>query len=291
MADNAYKRRIANRALAILNAGRTSAASVLFDSIDDSEFADYTTVSEINYPDKKLVCLHYESILKQVIEDMAPEFAKSFADLGQWRKVNKADGGYDYLFELPSDYLALIKQCYEGSPGRGCDCEIMDFADYSHVVCGSDDQAYYCSNDHTSVDDASDGQPPDDDGNGNWTLYNADGGLGASWAASVAYKTGATGKMLATNALSDDDGDSAYIQYLAYVQAGRSDRPQDYPEAFVNAFATRLAAELALDSKDYERRRGLLEEYQILAKPDYWAVQNRHRARTRHKTIFESRSG
>jgi len=290
MADNPSKRAIVNRALMILNAGRTAQAGMFFTSLTDEQFADWTTVSETDYPDARMAVMIYEHILKQVIEDIQPDFASAYADLGQPMKVDKADGGWSYLFELPSDFLALVKQCAQGVPSQGFDCELLHFRTYSHVVLGTDDQAYYCNTNHTSVDDATDGQPPGDDGDTNWTLYDEDGSLGADWAAGVAYKYQATGHLLATNDLTDEDGESAYIQYLAYVQAARSDEPAYYPENFKNALATRLAAEMCLDAKDYERRRRLLEEYQVLAKPDVWHVQARHKDRIKKTTVFDART-
>jgi len=204
--------------------------------------------------------------------------------------VNSEFGGWDYLFEFPSDYLALVKQCAEGDLGTGFDCDVLMFHSYSHVVIGTDEQSYSCSTSHTSVDDSSDGQPPDDDGDENWTLYNTDGSLGAVWAEDVAYKTGATGRLLATNDFSNTDGDSAYIEYLAYVQAAFGDMPKYYPENFKNALATRLAAEIAMDSKDYKRRTELLTEYKRLARGDYMRVQQRPHGRKRHYTVLEKRT-
>lgn len=300
MADNPYKRGIVNQAMIILNAGKTSTSGVLFSSITDAQFADYTTVSESNEPDKRLFCCIYERVLKMVLEDIRPQFALAYADLGQPRKINQDFGGWDYLFELPSDFLCLAAQLAEGDPTRKCgydrDPEVLHFKGYSHVVCGGDDQAYYCDTDHTSADDSSDGQPPDDDGDENWTLYNTDGSYGAAWAAGVAYENDSTGPMLATNTLTNTDGDSAYIQYVAYTQttnlgvAGRSDQPQYYPAAFANAFATRLAAEMCIDSKDYERRLRLFAEYEELAKPALWRMEARHKSRTRRYTAFEART-
>jgi hypothetical protein len=46
---------------------------------------------------------------------------------------------------------------------------------------------------------------------------------------------------------------------------------------------------MALDSKDYERRMRLLQEYETLAKPGAWAAQNTHKARTKQTTVFEAR--
>jgi len=189
-----------------------------------------------------------------------------------------------------------VGQVAEGKPSTFYDCDLMFFKGYSHVVVGTDDQAYYCDTDHTSVDNASDGQPPDNDGDGNWTLYDEDGSLGAAWAEAVAYENDSTGFLLASNDLTNEDGDSAYIKYLAYVQttsggtAGRSDQPQYYPESFKAALATRLAAEMCLDAKDYERRTWLLKEYEALAKPGAWAAQNTHKDRTRPLTVFERRT-
>lgn len=242
----------------------------------------------------------YEPVLKQVIEDIVPDFACRYADLGYPVAVNMEYGDWDYLFELPTDFLALVAQMSEGDPNKEAsldrDPEILHFKDYSHVVVGSDDQAYYCDTSHTSVDNTADGQPPDDDGDANWTLYDTDGSLGEVWYAGVSYKYSATGLLLATNTLTNTDGDSAYIKYLAYVQttnagiAGRSDQPAYYPESFKNALATRLAAEMCLDSKDYERRLRLLEEYESIAKPAYWLVTNRHRDRNKKLTAFERRT-
>jgi len=292
MADNAYKRQVVNDALIILNAGKTGQAGILFTSITDEEFADWTTVSASNHPDKRLICSIYERVLKMVLEDITPDFACFYADLGHEVAANKAYGGWDYLFELPSDYLCMIGQIDEGSKGKqGQHCEVIQLANYSHVVVGTDDQAYYCSTSHTSVDDSSDGQPPDDDGNSNWTLYSTDGSLGVQWYESMSYKYNSTGKLLASNIMNNKDGDGAYIKYVAYEQAGQSDEPQYYPAHFSNALSTRLAAEIALDSKDYERRRRLIEEYERLAKYDYRRVEYRHKQRVKPKTILEARNG
>jgi len=292
MADNPEKRHLANRAIMILNAGKTTNSGLLFSTIDDTEFADYTTVSEANSADKRLVCFLYETVLKQVIEQINPDFAIRYADLGQERLVNMESGGWSYLFELPADFLAFRAQVAEGNRKKQFDSEVLFFRNYSHVVVGTDGYAYYCSTAHLSADDTDDGQPPDDDGDGNWTLYSdEDASLGAQWAEEVAYLTANTAWMLGSNDFSNDDGDSAYIKYSGYVQAAFADEPAYYPEEFKNAFACRLAAEMALDSKDYERRRRLLEEYETLHKPACWSVQQGKTYIARPKTVFERRSG
>lgn len=296
MSDNSAKRAIINRAISILNGGRTVGAGLFFTSLTDAQFYDFSTISETENPDARMAVMLYEPVLKQVIEDIQPDFARAYADLGTPLKINTDFGGWDYLFEVPSDFLKVVKLVEEGDKSKWQPCEMLFFKGYSHVVAGSDDQAYYCDTNHTSVDDTTDGQPPTDDGDGNWTLYDTDGSLGATWVAGTAYKTAATAWLLATNHLTNDDGDSAYIEYLAYVQtaadgtAGRSDQPLYYPESFKNALATRLAAEMCLDGKDYERRTQLLREYENLAKPSYWSSQNTHKAPPRNLTILESRT-
>jgi hypothetical protein len=287
MADNPQKRAIVNRALSILNGGRTSEAGQFFTSLTDAQFADWATIDEAQYPDARLAVMLYEPVLKQVIEDMQPDFARAYADLGTPMKINQAFGGWDQLFEVPTDFLKLVKQVYEGNKSKWTPCEMLQFKGYSHVVVGTDGQAYYCSTGHTAAT-----QPPA----ANWTLYSADGSMGATWVTGTVYKASATGWMLATNHLTNEDGDSAYIEYLAYVQttsggaAGRSDQPAYYPESFKNALATRLAAEMTLDGKDYERRTQLLREYENLAKPAYWASQNTHQEPPRAATVFERRT-
>jgi hypothetical protein len=275
---------------------------MFFAALTDAEFADWSTISETDYPDARMAVMIYEPILKQVLEDIQPDFACAYADLGQPRKIDQEFGGWDYLFELPADFLCLVKQLAEGDQSKeesaqpGYRCEVLHFKGYSHTVVGSDGLVYYCDTDHTSVDDTTDGQPPDGDGDGNWTLDATEELEGAAWAAGVAYEYDSTGLMLASNDLTNEDGTAAYIKYVAYVQttsggtAGRSDQPQYYPESFKNALATRLAAEMTLDAKDYERRRMLLDEYERLAKSAYWHVQNRHKDRVRKTTVFEART-
>lgn len=292
MADNPNKRALCNRATSILVAGRTTQGDILFTSITDEQFADWSTVGVADNADIRLICSLYEPILLMCIEDMAPQFATSYEDLGREVMVNSECGGWDYLFELPSDYLDLLAQVAEGNRKKEYDAEVLEFESYSHVVGGTDDNDYVCGTGHTSVDDSSDGQPPDNDGNSNWTLLADDDDRDrAQWYAGLSYKAAANGQLLASNSLSNDNGTGAYIRYLAYVQAGFADKPEYYPEAFKNAFATRLAAEMALDGKDYQRRQRLLEEYELLAKPHARTIIQRPTYRKPHKSVFESRLG
>lgn len=292
MADNPEKRELCNRAITILNAGRTTNSGVLFTDIDDTEFADFSTVSEANNADKRLICFNYEPILKMVIEDMAPSSSVRYADLGREVAVNSEFGGWDYLFEFPSDYVAMLAQVAEGNRKHEFDSEPLTFENYSHVVAGADGSDYLCGTSHTSVDDSSDGQPSDNDGNVNWSVMAADSDRNrAQWYAGVAYKTAASGQLLASNSFSNDNGTSAYIKYLAYIQAAFGDIPARYTEGFKNAFATRLAAEMALDGKDYQRRTALLTEYEILAKPHARAMIQRPNFTKPHRTVFQSRLG
>lgn len=65
-------------------------------------------------------------------------------------------------------------------------------AKYAHLVEGDDNQTHICTTPHTSVSDANDGQPPSNDGNGNWTLFNTGGGLGGDWNAGFVYQAAQT---------------------------------------------------------------------------------------------------
>lgn len=280
-----------NQSIMILNAGRTANAGTLYTDIDDTEFADFSTVSEANEPDLRLACFNYEPILKLVTEDMAPKHATRPADLGRETMINQEVGGWDYLFGLPSDFLALLAQVAEGRRSFEFDSEVLPFHSYSHVVAGSDGSDYLCGTSHTSVDNSSDGQPPTNDGNVNWSVMAEDDDRDrATWYAGVSYKTSATERLLASNNFGNDAGTGAYIRYLAYVQAGFADKPEFYTEGFRIAFATRLAAEMALDGKDYQRRTSLLQEYEILAKPHARAMIQRPVHTKPHVTVFQSRT-
>ncbi len=301
MADNAQKRALINRALLILNSGRTSAARLFFTSIDDNYFSDPFTNVPSSQKDCLAACVAYEPILLRVFSDLKPDFAKKYADLGAEVRVNKEFAEWYYLFELPSDYdsrlIDTVRQIDQSSRKKRYDFDVLHFESYAHIVTGSDDQTYYCDTDHTSADNSSNGEPPSNDGNSNWTLYDTDD-IGAPHSVySFAYKASNTGDLLATNNYSNDPSAtvdnslySAYIEYIPYTQAGINDKPQYYPEQFKNAFCTRLAAELAIDSKDYERRRMLLDEYDRIAAHDFRRTQQSRKYVKRKVSTFEART-
>ena len=274
MATNAAKTDIINRAILIFSAGTTSKAKVLYDDLDDTYFEDPTANVPSTRKDILVACVAYEQVLKRVLIDLKPEFARQYADLGAEVRINKEIGGYTYAFEPPSDFLWLIAQVDQSDVEITYDAVVKYFREYAHLVIGDDDQTYYCDTDHTSVDDTSDGEPLDDDGNSNWTLYDEDP-IGATWREGWAYKASESGRLILTNVYSnapsttvDSSIDSAYIEYIPYTQAAINDEPAYYSEDFANALAVRLGAELALAiGKDYKRRLELIREYELIAKP------------------------
>jgi len=261
MADNEWKRLIVNMALSKTKAGVQDTGDLLFDDFDDTVFADYTTGSNET---QKRAALFYETCLKRCLRELKPDFARRFADLGNRITINKEYADYGYLFELPSDFYWLIRQTDESSRKTSIDCDVLDFTEYAHTVEGTDDEVYICTTAHTSVDDTSDGEPPDDDGDSNWTIDEDSEWNAAEWEEEKSYTADTDGKLLGTSTYSNSGGDSAYIEYIPYAQAGINDDPSKYPEEFKHALATLLAMELELD---FERRQKLLIEYENYAKP------------------------
>jgi len=299
MADNEYKREIVNMALSILREGKTSAAGQFHDTIDDTEFADYKTAATQGL---QRICFRYPSVLQTVLRDMKPDFAKQYADLGAEIHINKEISGWDYLFELPSDYLDMIDQVEQGARtikvGQSSrdithDHKVFTFDSYAHVVKGTDDQAWYCKLDHTAA--AANKPITGADYATYWTLYDESEYLGADWVSGWSYKASASGRLLATNTYSnnpsatvDSSISSAYIKYIPYVAAGINDKPQYYPEEFKQAFAVRLASAL---TKDVEKQVGLLQRYEKFEKPAVLRIQNMDKHRKPHRTWMDKRGG
>lgn len=268
MADNPYKREIANMAISILREGRRSDSSLFFDAIDDTEFADWSTAT---VEDIQQVCLHYPIAIKETLREIKPDFAKQYADLLQEIRINKEIADYNYLFQLPDDFLDMVRQIDEADRTAEYDHKIMVFDSYAHVVAGTDDQAWKCIVEHTASTD----DKPITGANyaTNWELYNTDGGYGAAWVNEWEYKAAQSGKLLATGEYSNDDGDSAYIEYIPHVQAGINDKPQYYTDEFKLAVAVRLATKLTGDIK---QQIALLQRYDLYDKPKVLSIQKRY---------------
>jgi len=293
MADNAYKRAIVNSAIMKFSGGHISSADVLFDDLDD----DYFTAPFTNVPagrnDILVSCVKYEEVLLRVIKDLKPDFAKHFADLGAEIRINKEIADWKYMFELPSDYLIFIRQLSQTDRKTEYEAKVKYFRQYAHIVSGTDDQTYYCISAHT----AAAANKPITGANyaTYWSLYDEDD-YGADWISGWSYKSSQTGFLLVTNDYSnepsetvDDDIDSAYIEYIPYVQGGINDEPQYYDEDFKNAFATLLGSELSIAiGKDYERRMELLREYRLIAGPDFMENQAESGHIPERKTIWEN---
>lgn len=279
--------------LAILKLmGSTSGATQIIESaIAAGVFADPSTASGENATDQLLYCTRYEFCLKKALRDIRPKFARKFADLGLQVEITQDNSnlveraGWSYCFQLPADYLDLMWQIDEAVdydinmppiPSR-----IVMVDGWSHVVGGDDGNSYYCSTSHTSVDNASDGQPTDDDGDGNWTQFSSDDDDGATWEAGKAYLNDTSSFLLLTNDLSNADGDSAYIEYIGYLQGGFADDPNYYDDNFIEAFTSLLAAEMAPWAASPQARSPLLKEYLYYvqrskadnARPDYEEVE------------------
>jgi hypothetical protein len=284
MATNAAKTFMCNLAVSKTKAGLTDVGQNYVNLIDDSYFTDYLAVmgSSQNETVKRL-CLYYETVLKQCLLDMRPDFAKRFADLGLPIAINKPIADWQYLFDVPSDYLALLCQLSQTRQTQKYDARVLDFTSYAHVVKGSDGLYYYCI---ANVTGAALNTPIT--GGSYATYWTATTDYeGIDFEVGRAYKSANSGKILVTNTLSNNDGDSAYIEYLAYVQGGISDDPTKYPEGFKNAMATRLAVEIEVD---YDRRVKLLQEYELLAKPFSDIVNNMAQYQKPVTKVLDARS-
>ncbi len=286
MATNAGKTDMINLALMKLQGATDSGTQGIWTDIANSVFIAPETAAGTSKETIRIACLMYPRILKRAIRDIRPKFAKQYADLGKRIKVTldssnvMALADWNYLFNLPSDYLELMFQISQANKKLYYEADVVTANSYAHIVTGDDDQSYYCDTNHISVDDSSDGQPLADDGDGNWTLFNADGTMGATWEESKAYKSDETGKLLVAQEYSNADGDSAYIEYLGYTQTtdaanGFADVPSLYDEHFVDAFTTLFASDLAPYQAEATRRPVLRAEYERLLKPQAKGIGRR----------------
>lgn len=298
MADNPYKRDIVNTSISLLREGRTSAAGQFHGEIDDSVFNDYSTGAT---EDVKRICRAYPIDLKIILRDIKPGRAIQYADLGAEILINKEVSGWEYLFELPADYLDLVAQVIEGSrkfkPGRNpqdvtIDHKLFRFNDYAHTVEGTDDQSWYCTVPHTAA--AANKPITGADYLNYWALYDVAKSLGAPWTTGWAYKASESGLLLATNTYSNEpsetvDGsvESAYIKYIPFVQAGINDKPQYYTEEFKMAFAVRLAADI---TKDEDKQFNMLRRYQLYDRTAVQRIQQKDKFVQPVVTTFEART-
>ncbi len=281
MAANPGKTKIINLALLKLAGVTSSAQQILTTDIEDSVFAAPTTAAGKNKDDVMLYCTRYPDSLKKALRDIRPKFARRYADLGLPISITEDNANlyqradWSYMFDVPTDYLNLLRQTSQGD--TSAEIKAMDKTAYSfaHVVAGDDGNSYYCSRAHTSADNASNGQPSANDGNGNWTQFSTEDGDGATWEAGKDYKTNETGRIIVSNEFSNSDGDSAYIEYLAYAVTGVGDIPGEYPPDFVEAFVTLLASEMAPWSVEQTVRLNLREEYELLVRPGALAAEAR----------------
>ncbi len=294
MADNAYKRAIINSGITKFSGGHISSADVLFDSLEDNYFTDPFSNVPAGRNDILVACVKYEEVLKRIIRDLKPDFMKIFADLGAEIRINKEISSWQYMFELPSDYFMFIRQLEQNDKDENVEAVVRYFKNYAHVVTGTDDQAYYCTSDHT----ASSGDKPITGANyaNYWSLYDADGDIGADWVSGWSYKSSQTGFLLLTNEYTNDPSatvdssiDSAYIEYIPYAQGGRNDEPQYYDDDFINAFATLLGSEFCIAlGNDYQRRLELLNEYKRIAGPDFLENQAEEKHIPERVSIWEN---
>ena len=279
MATNAAKTHMINLALLKLVGVTSSAQPMLKTDIDDSVFASPTTASGANKDDVMLYCTRYPDCLKRALIDIRPKFARRYADLGPPISITEDQSilypraDWVYMFDLPSNFLALIKQTEEGNKAAKIEAEERTAHGFAHVVAGSDGNSYYCSSFVTGA--AANLPITGDDYATYWTQFSTDDDDGTTWETGKAYKSEQTGKILLSNELSNADGDAAYIEYLAYAQDGVSDKPAYYDQHFIEAFVTLLAESMAPWSTEQGVRQMLIQEYERLARPGALAADAR----------------
>jgi len=282
---------IINKAIQKLGGGTSSGIS-LVDTITGAMFIDPSTATTATM---KTFATFYPIILKELLSDVriAWSFATQWADLGD--ELEDGDDGFiteiadwTYQFNLPSLFRP-------------------------DLVIGSDSKTYRCSASHTSAT-ATNKPVTGTDYDDFWALFSSSATDGAAWANTTAYIAGAvfpyirllkqtdeddrtaefdcqevtnadqSGKILLTNDYSNSDGDSAYIEYIAYVDA-----PILYPPLFVDAFATLLASMFAAEMKDLNASFDLKEYYEKVILPAALAENQKKIYKAATPTWFERR--
>lgn len=275
MATNQPKTDMINLAMLKLG-GASSIGTAFLSAIDDTVFASPATATNET---TKLACLRYPYALKQALLDIKPKFSRRYADCGLEIAITQNGAGgvpfekadYERIFELPTDYLGLIAQISEDNRDTKHDAHEITVHSYAHIVKGTDDQAYYCK---VAVTGAAANRPITGASYASyWALFNTDDAYGADWESGHAYKSAQTGRLLLANEYSNDDDDSAYIEYVAYSATGVSDIPTHYDQPFIEAFTTLLAAQMATWTKEFQAAGILLQQYRLIDRPDAEGLQ------------------
>ncbi len=179
---------------------------------------DTVTITSLSGTDKTstLCNLLYTPARKTVLKRMKPQECSYYADLGDESSFSGEKAEWKYVFDLPDDYLTLVKQTDE----------------LSHKV---------------------------------------------EWPSEVKQ-----GKLF-TNIFSNEDGDSAYIEYVKNETDG-----DVFSEEVINAVATLIAADLTPritgGTWGWKRRQELLEEFENLVLPNAQGInrsQQYHREQAR----------
>lgn len=266
---NAAKTKMLNLVFALLG-GVTDIGTSYIEDIDDSVFADPSSASN---EDTRRLCMFYPEALQQAIRDIQPKFARRYADLGMAIKITEDGangtlfyrGAWNYIFQCPSDFLDLISQLSEADFRRTYPADVVTAHTWSHVVKGTDEQAWYCSTLHT----AADANKPISGGSYStyWSLFNTDEAYGADWETGKAYLASSDLKLLLSNNYGNANGNGAFIEYMAYEVLGVGDVPTAYDKHFTTAFTVLLASMAAPVSTAKKVRDELKVEYERLSKP------------------------
>ena len=273
MADNQPKTDMINMA-SIKLGGVIDIGQVYLDVINDTVFADPSTGSNES---EKVACMVYPNALKRAIREIKPKFARRYADLGPEIRITEDGatgtlfkrGDWELMFDVPSNYIGLISQISEGDKKAKYEAIEITAHSWAHVVKGTDDQSYYCTADiaeaaatHKPISGATYASF--------FALFNTDDSYGADFETGRAYKKSQashSGNLILAKQVSNHDGDSAYIEYLAYSPTGVGDIPTYYDDHFIAAFTTLLASEMAPVTTESNARWKLQQEYKRMCLP------------------------